>query len=85
MNLYLQKERKSKRIPVKKVWDLSIWLKKEFVLRKKKVYPLLREERGEKHHFINKQLTKKYIRLLKSSQTTLVFFIEKKNSKKKKV
>ncbi len=48
MNLYLQKERKSKRIPVKKVWDLSIWLKKEFVLRKKKVYPLLRkrEERS---------------------------------------
>jgi len=27
-------------------------MKKEFVLRKRKVYPLLREERGEVHKFI---------------------------------
>jgi len=41
-------------MPVKKVWDLAIELNEEFVLRKEKVYPLLREERGEVHEFINK-------------------------------
>ena len=33
----------------KKVWDYAIKLKKGFVLRKKKVYLLSREERGEVH------------------------------------
>jgi len=45
-------------------------------------YQLSREEREEVHEFIEEQLRKKYIRLLKSFQIVLVFFIRKKNSKK---
>jgi len=58
-------------------------LKEGFVPRKEKIYPLLREERGEVHKFINKQLRKGYIRPLKSSQIVPVFFVGKKNRKKK--
>ena len=50
--------------------------------RKEKVYLLLREEREEVHKFIDEQLKKEYIRLLKSPQTVPVFFIAKKDSKK---
>jgi len=32
---------------MKKLWDYAIEVKKEFVLRKGKVYLLLRKERGE--------------------------------------
>ena len=32
-------------MPIRKIWDHTIELKKGFVLRKGKVYPLLREER----------------------------------------
>jgi len=32
---------------MKKMWDHVIEVKKGFVLRKKKIYPLLREEREE--------------------------------------
>jgi len=32
---------------MKKLWDSAIEVKKGFVLRKRKVYLLLREERGE--------------------------------------
>jgi len=53
--------------------DHAIELKKEFVLRKGKIYPLSRKERGEVHEFINEQLRKGYIRPLKSPQTALVF------------
>jgi len=52
------------------------------VLRKGKVYPLSREERGEVHEFIEKQLRKWYIRPLKLPQIIPVFFVRKKNSKK---
>jgi len=52
------------------------------VSRKEKVYLLLREEREEVHKFIDEQLKKEYIRLLKSPQTVPVFFIAKKDSKK---
>ena len=64
------------------MWDLVIKVKKEFVLRKGKIYPLSREEREEVCELINKQLRKEYIRLSKLSQTTPVFFVEKKDSKK---
>ena len=57
----------SKRIPMKKVWDYAIEVKKRFLLRKGKIYLLLRKERGEVCEFIRKQLRKGYIRLLKSS------------------
>jgi len=37
-------------------------MKKEFIPRKRKVYPLSREEREEVHEFISEQLRKEYIR-----------------------
>jgi len=44
-------------------------LKEGFVLRKRKIYPLSREERGEMCEFIKEQLRKGYFRLLKLPQT----------------
>ena len=55
------------------------------MLRKGKVYLLLREEREEVHEFIAKQLRKEYIRPLKLPQTAPVFFVEKKDGKKQMV
>jgi len=55
------------------------------VLRKRKVYLLLREEREEVHKFISEQLRKGYIRPLKLPQIVSVFFVEKKNGKKRMV
>ena len=45
----------------RKLWDHVIEVKKGFVLRKGKVYPLLREKREEVKEFIRKQLRKGYI------------------------
>ena len=70
---------------MKKLWDHAIGVKEEFVPRKRKVYALLREERGEVHKFIKEQLGKRYIRLLKSSQMASIFFVGKKDSKKRMV
>jgi len=50
----------------KKLWNHTIELKKEFVLRKMKMYLLLREEKGEVCKFIEEQLRKEYIRFFKS-------------------
>ena len=72
-------------MPTRKLWDHAIDIKKEFVLRKRKVYLLLRKEREEIYKFISKQLRKGYIRLLKLSQTTPVFFVGKKDGKKRMV
>ena len=60
-------------------------MKEIFVPKKRKVYPLSREEREEVHEFIQKQLRKEYIRPSKSPQTTLVFFVGKKDGKKRMV
>ena len=60
-------------------------MKKGFVPRKGKVYPLSREEREEVREFIWEQLRKGYIQLSKSPQTTPVFFVEKKDRKKQMV
>ena len=49
------------RIPTRKIWDHTIEVKKGFVLRKEKVYPLSREEREEVREFIKEQLRKDYI------------------------
>jgi len=57
-------------------------MKEEFVLRKRKVYPLSREEREEIHEFILEQLRKGYISLSKLPQMAPVFFVGKKNGKK---
>jgi len=75
----------SKRMPMRKVWDHAIDMKKGFVPRKGKVYLLSREEREEVREFIKEQLRKRYIRSLKSPQTALVFFVEKKDGKKRMV
>ena len=53
------------------------------MLRKGKVYLLLREERKEVCKFISEQLRKEYIQSSKSPQTVLVFFVGKKNKKKR--
>ena len=70
---------------MRKVWDHVIDVKEGFVLRKKKVYLLSREEREEVRECIQKQLRKRYIRPSKSPQTALVFFIGKKDGKKRMV
>ena len=44
-----------------------------------------REKREREREFIKEQLRKRYIRLLKSSQTVPVFFIGKKDRKKRMV
>jgi len=38
---------------IRKLWDYAIDMKKEFVLRKEKVYLLLREERKKMCKFIS--------------------------------
>ena len=80
--IYVFEEKASERMPMKKVWDYMIEVKKEFVPRKRKMYPLSKEERGEVCKFIEEQLRKGYIRLSKLPQMTPVFFIGKKDSKK---
>jgi len=60
------RKKASERMLTKKIWDHTIDMKKEFVPRKGKVYPLSREEREEVCKFIKKQLRKGYIRPLKS-------------------
>jgi len=78
-------KKQSERMLIRKVWDHMIDVKEGFVLRKGKVYPLLREEREEVREFIKEQLRKRYIRLLKSSQMVPVFFVGKKDRKKRMV
>jgi len=75
----------SERMPTRKIWNHTIDMKEGFVLRKRKVYPLSREEREEVCEFIKEQLRKEYIRPSKSPQTVPVFFVGKKNGKKKMV
>ena len=67
---------------IKKLWDYTIETKEEFMLRKGKVYLLLREKRGEVYKFIEEQLRKRCIGPLKSPQMALVFSVRKKNGKK---
>jgi len=79
------RKKQSERMPMRKVWDHAIDVKKGFVPRKRKVYPFLREEREEVREFIKKQLRKGYIRPLKSPQIAPVFFVRKKDGKKRMV
>jgi len=72
-------------MPTRKVWDHTIDVKEGFVLRKGKVYPLLREEREEVREFVKEQLRKGYIWPSKSPQTVPVFFVGKKDGKKQMV
>ena len=59
-------KKKSERMLTRKVWDHAIEVKKEFVPRKGKVYPLLREKREELREFVREQLRKGYIQPSKS-------------------
>jgi len=78
-------KKQSKRMPMRKVWDHAIEVKEGFMLRKGKVYLLLREEREEVREFIKEQLRKGYIQPSKSLQTAPVFFVGKKDRKKQMV
>ena len=70
---------------VKEMWDYTIKLKKKFILRKRKIYLLSREEKEKMYEFINEQLRKGCIRLLKPSQIAPIFFVGKKDGKKRMV
>jgi len=78
-------KKQSERMPTRKIWDHAIDVKKGFVPRKGKVYPLSREEREEVKEFVKKQLRKEYIWPSKSLQTAPVFFDGKKDGKKRMV
>jgi len=71
----------SKRMLMKKIWNHAIEMKEGSMPRKEKVYLLSRKEREKMCEFIEKQLRKEYIRLLKLPQTASVFFVGNKNSK----
>ena len=73
----------SERMPTRKVWDHAIDLKETFKLQKGRIYPLSKNEREEVQNFVEDQLRKGYIRLLKSPQTSPVFFIGKKDRSKR--
>jgi len=60
-------------------------VKEVFIPRKRKVYPLSREEKEEVYEVISEQLRKEYIRPSKLPQTVPVFFVEKKDGKKRMV
>ena len=46
------RKKQSERMPTRKVWDHAIEVKEGFVPRKRKVYPLSREEREEVREFV---------------------------------
>ena len=60
------RKKASERMPMRKIWDHTIDMKKGFIPRKGKMYPLSRKEREEVHKFIKEQLRKGYIRPSKS-------------------
>ena len=70
---------------MEKLWDHAIKVKEEFVLKKRKMYLLLRKERKEIHRFIKEKLRKWYIRPLKLPQIAPVFLVGKKDNKKRMV
>ena len=73
----------SERMPVRKPWDHAINLIEDFVPRKEGTYLISREEKEKVREFVEEQLRKGYIRLLKSPQTSPVFFVGKKDKKKR--
>ena len=73
----------SERMPVRKPWDHAINLIEDFVPRKEGIYLISREEKEKVREFVEEQLRKGYIRLLKSPQTLPVFFVGKKDKKKR--
>ena len=78
-------KKQSERMPIRKLWDYAIDVKKGFIPRKRKVYLLSRKEREEVREFVKEQLRKGYIWLSKSPQMAPVFFVGKKDGKKRMV
>jgi len=76
---------KSKRMPMRKIWDHAIDLKEMFAPQKRRIYPLSKDERKEVQNFVEDQLRKGYIRPTKFPQTSPVFFIGKKDRKKRMI
>ena len=64
-----------------KPWDHTIDLKPDFISKDCKVYPLSLEEQKEQDKFLEENLRKEYIRLLKSLMASPFFFVSKKDSK----
>jgi len=60
-------KKKSERMPVQKTWDYAIELKEGFMPKKRKVYSLLREKREEVQVFVEDQLRKGYIHVVRAS------------------
>jgi len=73
----------SKRMPTRKIWDHVIDLKEMFKPQKGRIYPLSKNEREEVQNFVEDQLRKGYIKLLKLPQTSPVLFIGKKDGEKR--
>ena len=78
-------KKQSERMLTRKAWNHAIDVKKGFVPKKGKVYPLSREEREEVKEFVKEQLRKGYIQPSKLPQTAPVFFVGKKDGKKRMV
>jgi len=78
-------KKESERMLTRKAWDHTIDLRKGFVPKKGKIYPLSRVEREEVQEFVKNQLRKGYIRPSKSPQMLPVFFVPKKDGKKRMV
>ena len=78
-------KKQSEKIPTQKIWDHTIDMKEEFMLRKRKIYLLSRKEREEAQELIQEQLRKEYIQPSKSPQMVPVFFVGKKDGKKRMV
>ena len=74
-----------KRMPMRKIQDHAIDLKKIFKPRKREIYSLSKNKRKEVQNLIENQLRKRYIKLSKSPQTSLVFFVSKKDRSKRMV
>ena len=75
----------SKQMFTRKLWIRAIDTKERFVLRKRKMYLLSREEWEEVCEFTSEQSKKGYIRLSKLSQMAPVFLVGKKDGKKQMV
>ena len=78
-------KKESERMPTRKTWDHAIDLREGFVPKKEKIYPLSRVKKEKVQEFVKNELRKKYIRPLKSPQTSPVFFVPKKDGKKRMV
>ena len=72
-------------MPTKKVQNHAIDLKEIFKPKKERIYLLSKDKREEVQKFVNNQLRKEYIRLLKFPQILPVFFMAKKDRSKRMV